>query len=664
MKNFLSLVIFLLSGIRGLNATSWQSTRGNPENTGVSDESITLIDPLITSFVPPNSSFCQAVGTPLLDSAGNFYLSMEKVSFTTGTIQSYDRNFHLRWQYVLDGGSYIPTLDDARATIYITSAWNNPPVTLTAISTVDGTRTWEYTFPVENSVVTAPPFVHPQTGRVTMILENYRAVTFDPSGEIVWNSTYSKQLGGLEGLMPALQGSTLLLASQTILYGLDVNTGTVVFRSAGTPNAQQFSSGPVVDSRGVCYLPTSSHEDNSNRLFLSLFAYQCVGGTDLGALKWTYTTPFSRSSQFFGTPALSADGLSVYIGSTSLLSVGTVSGNLEWMFNYTEYRCQPSFSKSAPVVGSDGTIFIGDIDNICESYLFALRPTAQGLPEVMWKLPIKYGLYTVTPASEQLVYFSLATTAVWIISEAHSNSSASSSAVPSASPTMVAKLPSAVPTFTPPTTAAKPPTAVPTPPKQPSTATTPTPSKPCECTYSYQGSASSQVCQQCIQAAPCCTYCPTQPGNLCQTTSSQQCSNAITVYADCSGGSTGGGSSSSSSNIPSWLQSPSSLPGWKTAVIVLSALGALGALVRWYRRRHLRRLEQAAQTQVLHETTHADIIPSPMFGQVSNPVLMGSGAVQGGPSPAFGDEEGGRPSLTSNVRRLAPSAPQSPYEKY
>ena len=644
-------------------SASWQSTRGNPENTGVSDESVTLINPFITSFVPPNSSFCQAVGTPLVDLVGNWYISFEKVSFSTGTIQSYDRNFHLRWQCVLEGGSYIPTLDDARATIYVTSAWNNPPMTITAISTVDGTRTWNYTFPAENSVVTAPPFVHPQTGRITVILENYRAVTFDPLGGIVWNSTFSKQLGGLQGLQPALQDSTLLLASQTTLYGLDVNTGTVVFRTAGTPNAQRFSSGPVVDHRGVCYIPTSSYEDNFNQFHISLFAYQCVGGNDLGALKWTYTTPapFPGSSQFFGTPALSPDGLSIYIGSTSLLSIGTVSGNLEWTFNYTEYRCKPSFSQSAPVVGSDGTIFVGDIDNTCTSYAFALRPAARGPPEVTWKLPIKYGLYTVTPASEQLVYFSLATTAVWIISEAHSNSSASPSAIPTLTPTTTNSpllVPSASPTDKSPSVV---PSAVPTPLKQPSTATTPTPSKPCECGYSYQGSASSQVCQQCIQAAPCCTYCPTEPGNLCQTTTSaQQCSNAITEYGDCLGGS--GSEGSSSSSIPSWLKSPSSLPGWKTAVIVLSALGALGALVRCYRRRYLRRLEQAAPTQVLHET-HADIIPAPhiiptpMFGQVINPVL------HGGP-PAFGDEEGGRPSLTSNVRRLAPSAPQSPYEKY
>lgn len=117
---------------------------------------------------------------------------------------------------------------------------------------------------------------------------------------------------------------------------------------------------------------------------------------------------------------------------------------------------------------------------------------------------------------------------------------ASPTLAPSASPS---RLPSPSPTLPPHPTAT--PTQSPTGPTyKPTLPPTALPST-CTCPYSYMGSASAQVCMDCLQFA-CCTYCPTNPAALCQTStgSSNQCTNAITNSNACSGGSGGGGSGS------------------------------------------------------------------------------------------------------------------------
>lgn len=169
-----------------------------------------------------------------------------------------------------------------------------------------------------------------------------------------------------------------------------------------------------------------------------------------------------------------------------------------------------------------------------------------------------------------------------------------------------------------------------------------------------------QVCQQCVQAAPCCSYCPSSPAALCQTVSaSYSCPKAVTTYDACSGGTgsgNGGGSGgdtdgNGSNNIDSALSSSSGLASWKIAMIVVSVVLAALALARrcWVLRTRATQGMQATQHNA--PTAHADVIPAPglPFGQV---VI----------NPVFGDEEG-RESV-GGARRLTPSAPASPYSQY
>lgn len=191
---------------------------------------------------------------------------------------------------------------------------------------------------------------------------------------------------------------------------------------------------------------------------------------------------------------------------------------------------------------------------------------------------------------------------------------------------------------------------------RPSTAPSPA---PCVCPYSFSGSGSTAVCNTCVQAAPCCSYCPHSPQALCQTTSSQpsgSCQDAVTTTSGCGGGSSGssgggdgdgdGKDGTSSSSSLSLGASPS-LPAYKIVLIVLSVLSAFAFVSRvCYRRYRAQQDQSQGQQGVVYPAAVTDAIPAPVLATgvhvVGNPVH----------SPAFGDE-------LAPGRRIAPSAPYS-----
>ena len=155
----------------------------------------------------------------------------------------------------------------------------------------------------------------------------------------------------------------------------------------------------------------------------------------------------------------------MYVGSTSLISLSAETGQLERQFNHTtpgESKCQNSYDLSSPVVGSDGNIFIGVNSQNCYSYVFALRPTTRGPPEIEWKLQVTYSVPSVIIGDGQLVYFNEQMAKLWIVSGGQVDSSLPPSAAPSPATTTASKKPSAAPTPSP-TTAAKLPSAAPSP---------------------------------------------------------------------------------------------------------------------------------------------------------------------------------------------------------
>jgi len=213
-----------------------------------------------------------------------------------------------------------------------------------------GALKWNFTLTEANSVVVAPPVVS-QSGLVILNVQNYQVLAFDQAGALAWNVTVNKGGGSLLNLPLALQGDMLFMASGNALYGLHANDGSHVFRSANV--LAFFNSGPMVDAKGICYLTNMAHQDftlDPMQYYISLYAYECSGGT-MGSLKWTYNAiaPFPATSAHFGTPALSSDGNLLYVGSTSLLAIDTLSGTLQWMFNYSDPSAGHDTCGSSPM---------------------------------------------------------------------------------------------------------------------------------------------------------------------------------------------------------------------------------------------------------------------------------------------------------------------------
>lgn len=217
------------------------------------------------------------------------------------------------------------------------------------------------------------------------------------------------------------------------------------------------------------------------------------------------------------------------------------------------------------------------------------------------------------------------------------------SSTPTVKPTPFPSSPSALPT-----TAPTAPTPVPTT-GLPSTPPTPPPTSKCVCPYSFTGSASANVCQQCVTAAPCCTYCPTQPAALCQTTSSSsQCPSSVVTTAGCSasgGGNGGEGSggageagSSTSTAISVSANSSMAIKVGVPVAAVLFLLCSFAAFMRWRRSRLMTQgagilVQPTGPPQMYYGNQHSahlsqsaitDSIPAPVGSEVGNPMTFGS----------------------------------------
>ncbi|MFZ2633066.1 MAG: PQQ-binding-like beta-propeller repeat protein [Desulfosalsimonadaceae bacterium] len=94
-----------------------------------------------------------------------------------------------------------------------------------------------------------------------------------------------------------------------------------------------------------------------------------------GALKWTFTT----GGPVFASPALSRDGETVYAASTDgrLYAVSARTGAAAWPSGFSAR----SKLISSPVVGYDGTIYIGGLDH----FLYAVTPAGA----LIWEIDLK-----------------------------------------------------------------------------------------------------------------------------------------------------------------------------------------------------------------------------------------------------------------------------------
>jgi outer membrane protein assembly factor BamB len=176
-------------------------------------------------------------------------------------------------------------------------------------------------------------------------------------------------------------GSPAIGADGTIYVGSTIGDGNLyAVNSDGTQkwvfagvSADPFGSAPAIGTDGTIYVSSLSH---------SIYAV-----TDNGASatqKWKFTTGNSVGS----SPAISADGKTVYVGSTdgNIYAVNSASGTEKWAF-------ATGNSYSSPAIGADGTIYIGsDDDN-----LYALTDNGTKATQ-KWKFATGWAIEFSSPA--------------------------------------------------------------------------------------------------------------------------------------------------------------------------------------------------------------------------------------------------------------------------
>ena len=218
-------------------------------------------------------------------------------------------------------------------------------------------------------------------------------------------------------------GSPAIGADGTIYVGSTIGDGNLyAVNSDGTQkwvfagvSADPFGSAPAIGTDGTIYVSSLSHSiyavtDNGasatqkwkfatggevfsspaisadgNTIYVGSDDYNlyALNAAD-GSLKWKFTTGNSVGS----SPAISADGKTVYVGSTdgNIYAVNSASGTEKWAF-------ATGNSYSSPAIGADGTIYIGsDDDN-----LYALTDNGTKATQ-KWKFATGWAIEFSSPA--------------------------------------------------------------------------------------------------------------------------------------------------------------------------------------------------------------------------------------------------------------------------
>ena len=90
-----------------------------------------------------------------------------------------------------------------------------------------------------------------------------------------------------------------------------------------------------------------------------------------GSLKWKYET---NRGIYSSSPAIGSDG-TIYVGSLdNYLYAIRPDGSFKW-----KYMTDGEI-RSSPAIGSDGTIYVGSADD----YLYAIQGESEGLADTSW----------------------------------------------------------------------------------------------------------------------------------------------------------------------------------------------------------------------------------------------------------------------------------------
>ncbi len=358
MMGFMLLVYHTASAALSagpLNPSSWPMFRANPEHTGRA---------LSTG---PSSAVLRWTYM-----AGDFISSSPALG-PDGTIDfgSWDHNLYalnhngtLKWKFPT--GSYISSSPavDANGVVYVGS-WDHSVYAVNP----NGTLRWSY---ATNDIVTSSPAVGPDgtvyVGSWDFTVYALGAPPSGTTGILKWKYT----TGNYVTSSPAISGTTVYVGSwDNRLYALTAPASglnaTVVF----SYTTGDFVVGsPAIGGDGTIYF--GSYDKKLYALNPS------------GTLKWSYLT----DGNIKGTPAIATDG-TIFVNASwdglalgqdealyALTWSGGPNGTRLWkkMLGLTGIDPGGDQIVSTPIIGADGTLYVGAKGFASEGLVYALNP--------------------------------------------------------------------------------------------------------------------------------------------------------------------------------------------------------------------------------------------------------------------------------------------------
>lgn len=206
-----------------------------------------------------------------------------------------------------------------------------------------------------NAPILSSPCIGDTQGRVYIGSQDYYIYAINPSGSQLWkystgSSISTNFIGVVSSPALAADGTLYVGASDGYLYAIASSTGTLIdaFRTYGG-----ISSSPTIGNDGSIYFGSGDG---------CVYALK-VGPGGFLTQTWSdcsyYISTQTLSPISYSSPAFSASGTIMYIGSQNsyLYALYAVTGSLVWVFRTTDSIL------STPAVGSDGTVYVGSLDN-------------------------------------------------------------------------------------------------------------------------------------------------------------------------------------------------------------------------------------------------------------------------------------------------------------
>jgi outer membrane protein assembly factor BamB len=289
------------------------------------------------------TSMMGCYGSTAIDSNGTLYLN-------AGDLFAITSKGNLKWIYSINGYGETTPVISHDGTIYFSSTSGGDPSHFCAVNP-DGTTKWTYLL-WGGYGRSSPAIGSDET--IYFGFEN-RLIALNPNGTLQWSFYALYPNGTLRwqfktdcgiGVSPCIgdDGIVYFVSTDEYLYALYPNNGTMKWKTnvyAGTS--------PTIGSDGTIYAGWDK--------------LHAIDSRD-GSIKWEFTPGGYIEG---GTPCTSKDG-TIFFGTTSgdFIAVNP-DGTEKW-------RIKIGVCESAPAIGSDGTIYVGSMDEDGFGYLNAIGP--------------------------------------------------------------------------------------------------------------------------------------------------------------------------------------------------------------------------------------------------------------------------------------------------